>query len=76
MAAVTTAFALSVVATLAWAWTGGVDQLGLPFGPCPATPLCRRPPGCSPPPEPGVPVVPTRKPSSAPATPSVPAQRT
>ena len=24
---------LSVVTTLAWAWTGGVDQLGLPFGP-------------------------------------------
>ncbi|MEV6637564.1 glycosyl hydrolase [Actinoplanes sp. NPDC051470] len=31
LAAVTTAFTLSVVATLSWAWTGGVDQLGLPF---------------------------------------------
>ena len=29
----TTIFALSVVATLSWAWTGGVDQLGLPYGP-------------------------------------------
>ncbi|MFF5291541.1 glycosyl hydrolase [Paractinoplanes globisporus] len=28
-----TAFVLSVVTTLAWAWTGGVDQLGLPLGP-------------------------------------------
>jgi hypothetical protein len=28
-----TAFAMSVAATLAWAWTGGVDQLGLaPYG--------------------------------------------
>jgi hypothetical protein len=31
-AAVPTAFVLSVVTTLAWAWTGGVDQLGLPLG--------------------------------------------
>ncbi|GAB1689437.1 glycoside hydrolase family 26 protein [Krasilnikovia sp. M28-CT-15] len=27
----TTAFALSVTTTLAWAWTGGVQQIGLPF---------------------------------------------
>ncbi|WP_412739224.1 glycoside hydrolase family 26 protein [Krasilnikovia sp. MM14-A1259] len=27
----TTAFVLSVTTTLAWAWTGGVQQLGLPF---------------------------------------------
>ncbi|GIM92788.1 glycosyl hydrolase [Paractinoplanes toevensis] len=26
------AFVLSVATTLAWAWTGGVDQLGLPLG--------------------------------------------
>ncbi|MEV6299415.1 glycosyl hydrolase [Actinoplanes sp. NPDC051861] len=32
-AALTTAFAMSVTATLAWAWTGGVDQIGLPYGP-------------------------------------------
>ena len=28
-----TVFALAVLATLAWAWTGGVDQVGLPYGP-------------------------------------------
>ncbi|WP_239132719.1 glycosyl hydrolase [Paractinoplanes durhamensis] len=28
-----TAFVLSVATTLAWAWTGGVDQIGLPLGP-------------------------------------------
>jgi Glycosyl hydrolase family 26 len=33
LAAVPTAFVLSVVTTLAWAWTGGVDQIGLPLGP-------------------------------------------
>jgi hypothetical protein len=33
VAAVPTAFALSLVTTLAWAWTGGVEQLGLPPGP-------------------------------------------
>jgi hypothetical protein len=32
-AAVPTAFVLSVVTTLAWAWTGGVEQIGLPLGP-------------------------------------------
>jgi Glycosyl hydrolase family 26 len=31
-AAVPTVFALSVATTLAWAWTGGVDQMGLPLG--------------------------------------------
>jgi hypothetical protein len=31
--ALTTAFAMSVTATLSWAWTGGVDQLGIPYGP-------------------------------------------
>jgi glycosyl hydrolase family 26 len=33
VAAVPTAFALSLVTTLAWAWTGGVERLGLPRGP-------------------------------------------
>jgi hypothetical protein len=33
VAAVPTAFVLSVVTTLAWAWTGGVEQIGLPLGP-------------------------------------------
>ena len=31
--AVPTAFVLSAVTTLAWAWTGGVEQIGLPLGP-------------------------------------------
>jgi hypothetical protein len=64
---VTTVFTLSVVATLAWAWTGGVDQLGLPFGP-PGDPTVSAP---APPPggvvpEPGVPAVPTRRPPTSP----------
>lgn len=29
----TAVFAMALVATLAWGWTGGVDQFGLPFGP-------------------------------------------
>ncbi|GID96750.1 hypothetical protein Adi01nite_61620 [Amorphoplanes digitatis] len=43
--AMTVIFALSLVATLSWAWTGGVDQLGLPFGPGdgPAAPVPGRP---------------------------------
>src|SRR5882724_11207733 len=32
-AAVPTAFVLSAITTLAWAWTGGVEQIGLPLGP-------------------------------------------
>ncbi|MBU2668780.1 endoglucanase [Actinoplanes bogorensis] len=32
IAAVPTALVLSVATTLAWAWTGGVDQIGLPAG--------------------------------------------
>jgi hypothetical protein len=55
----TTAFAMSVVATLAWAWTGGVDQLGLPFrgpgDPTVSAPLWVQPAA----PEPGVPAIPT-----------------
>jgi hypothetical protein len=58
VAAVTTAFAMSVVATLAWAWTGGVDQLGLPFGP-PGDPTVSAPAWVQPAaPEPGVPAIP------------------
>ena len=37
LVALTAVFAISVVATLSWAWTGGVDQLGLPYGPPPVT---------------------------------------
>jgi hypothetical protein len=33
LAALTTAFTMSVTATLAWAWTGGAEQIGLPSGP-------------------------------------------
>jgi hypothetical protein len=65
--AVTTVFTLSVVATLAWAWTGGVDQLGLPFGP-PGDPTVSAPapPPGSVAPEPGVPAAPTRRPAVPP----------
>ncbi|HEY7273330.1 MAG TPA: glycosyl hydrolase [Actinoplanes sp.] len=74
LVAVTTVFTLSVVATLAWAWTGGVDQLGLPFGP-PDDPTVSAPP--PPPgsaaPEPGVPAAPTRRPSAT-ASPHGPAR--
>jgi hypothetical protein len=79
---VTTAFALAVVATLSWAWTGGADQLGLPFGPqlvTPGDPTVSRPtaPGGGTLPEPGVPVRPTVKtPSVAPSLSPVPVPRT
>ncbi len=57
----TVIFALSVVATLSWAWTGGVDQLGLP-GTDPIVTVPGRPlsplPGTSPSAEPGVPAIP------------------
>jgi hypothetical protein len=82
LAVVTTAFALSVVATLSWAWTGGADQLGLPFGPELVTPGDPTVSGPSAPdvalPEPGVPVLPTLRPPSpsAPSTSPVPAPRT
>lgn len=72
LAAVTTAFTMSVVATLAWAWTGGVDQLGLPHGPLgdptvsgPRGPSGARVPG-NPAPEPGVPALP--RPTAEPGT--------
>ncbi|MFI7598594.1 glycoside hydrolase family 26 protein [Actinoplanes sp. NPDC049681] len=35
LAAITAVFSISAVATLSWAWTGGVDQLSLPYGPEP-----------------------------------------
>ena len=70
LAAATTAFALSVAATLAWAWTGGVDQLGLPFG-YPGDPTVAIPaPARSPLPEPGVPMIPD--PDRPPTEPGVP----
>jgi hypothetical protein len=56
LAALTTAFAMSVTATLAWAWTGGTDQIGLPYGspgdptvkaPDAPTPSASTPPGIS-----------------------------
>ena len=72
VAAATTAFAMSVAVTLSWAWTGGVDQLGLPFRPPPtisgATPDTTVPTPGTVLPEPGVPV----KPTAPTATPSRP----
>jgi Glycosyl hydrolase family 26 len=71
----TAIFALSVVATLSWAWTGGVDQLGLPG----TEPVVTRPggplpplPGARPPAEPGVPAVPGA-PTAGPSASGVPA---
>jgi hypothetical protein len=83
--AVVAAFSLSVVATLAWAWTGGVDQLGLPFGPSGDTvagPVWVQPTA----PEPGVPAIPhapvpgvspsaSAAPGNRPAAPGRPAPR-
>jgi hypothetical protein len=44
LVALTTAFTISMTATLSWAYTGGLDQLGVPYGPPafvdpPATPV-------------------------------------
>ena len=73
IAAVPTAFVLSVATTLAWAWTGGVDQIGLPAAlpgdPTVSVPLL--PPSGQ---QPGVPgaVAPARQdPSSAPGSSAV-----
>jgi hypothetical protein len=79
VAAVTTAFAMSVVATLAWAWTGGVDQLGLPFGPS-GDPTVSAPIWVQPTvPEPGVPAIPDVPPPGAlpawPGQPTIPPLR-
>ncbi|WP_433300849.1 glycosyl hydrolase [Actinoplanes sp. CA-030573] len=43
LAAVPTAFVLSVVTTLAWAWTGGVEEIGLPGDPTVSLPLIGSP---------------------------------
>ena len=76
VAALTTAFTMSVVVTLSWAWTGGVDQLGLPFRPAPAITVQAPPPTTTPArpdtgeaPEPGVPVKPGPTTSAAVAAP-------
>jgi hypothetical protein len=68
LAAATTAFALAVVTTLSWAWTGGVDQLGLPFGRTGDPIVTSSAPGRTAQPEPGVPVIPggTRPPTVVP----------
>ena len=73
LAAATTAFALSVVVTLSWAWTGGADQLGLPFGP-PGDPTVAQTPGSAPTvrPEPGVPLIPDLEVPARPSRPSRP----
>ena len=78
LAAITTVFAVSVGATLSWAWTGGVDQIGLPYGPDPVVlpgPAASSAPGARPAPgvtaEPGVPMLPGASPSApAAASPS------
>ncbi|GGQ65818.1 glycoside hydrolase family 26 protein [Couchioplanes azureus] len=77
LAAITTVFSISVVATLSWAWTGGVDQLGLPYGPDPVVlpgPAATSAPGASrgvpSPAEPGVPMLPGAPPASG--APSLP----
>jgi Glycosyl hydrolase family 26 len=70
---VTTAFTLSLVATLAWAWTGGIDQLGLPFGP-PGDPTVSGPSWVAPgpaAPEPGVPGLPPVRPARPGASPTL-----
>ena len=66
---------MAVVATLAWAWTGGVDQLGLPYGPDrdagPAATTAPALPGGTLP-EPGVPAVPGEPVIPGQPTPGVP----
>jgi hypothetical protein len=63
---------MSVVATLSWAYTGGVDQLGVPLGawgdPTVSAPAQQPPAGERP--EPGVPAVPDRR--GVPAVPTTP----
>jgi hypothetical protein len=77
VAVLTTAFAMSVAVTLSWAWTGGVDQIGLPFRPPAEPPIVVEPtPGPVAPPvaEPGVPVKPTA-PTAKPPRPTPPGPR-
>jgi hypothetical protein len=66
LAAITAVFTLSAVATLSWAWTGGVDQLGLPYGPGsdPIVGAPGAPPGRDMP-QPGEPGLPDVSPSPA-----------
>ena len=69
---------MSVVATLSWAWTGGVDQLGVPLGAwsdptVSAAPGPRQPPAAGRLPEPGVPARPGPAVPSARATTAAPA---
>jgi hypothetical protein len=72
--ALTAIFAISVVATLSWAWTGGMDQIGLP-GSEPVVTVPGRPlpplPGTWPSAEPGVPAIPGA-PTAAPGTSGTP----
>jgi Glycosyl hydrolase family 26 len=66
LAAITTVFTISAGATLSWAYTGGVDQIGLPYGPgpvvLPGPAAATKGPGSRPEPpavaEPGVPMLP------------------
>ncbi len=86
VAAATLAFVMSAVATLSWAYTGGVDQLGVPLGAWgdPAVTTAPRPdaaPAASSaappaaPAEPGVPAAPDRSARTAPPVPSAPAAK-
>ena len=55
----TAIFAVSLAATLSWAYTGGVDQIGLPgTGPVVTVPKSGTPLPGRPPAEPGVPAIP------------------
>ncbi len=72
----TLAFVMSMVATLSWAYTGGVDQVGVPLGAW-GDPTVSAPPPQQPPsgalPEPGVPAVPDLPGAPAASTPAAPA---
>ncbi|MFF5085110.1 glycoside hydrolase family 26 protein [Actinoplanes sp. NPDC000266] len=64
-AAIPTAFALSVAATLAWAWTGGTDQIGLGLSDPTVSVPAMSPPEAPETAEPGVAPPVFRAPSSA-----------
>ncbi|SNY51641.1 glycoside hydrolase family 26 protein [Paractinoplanes atraurantiacus] len=64
-AAIPTAFALSVAATLAWAWTGGADQIGLSLSDPTVSVPAMSPPEAPETAEPGVVPPVFRAPSSA-----------
>jgi hypothetical protein len=61
---------MSVVATLAWAWTGGVDEIGVPFHAAPPTRV--QAPSAQPG-APAMPATPTPSPSKKPPTTTKPA---